>query len=201
MAGPSGTNSTMVITLGIFLKLLGFFAVLVSYSDLEPIKSRQAEYSLQNRFGINMSLTRERDGLGPQSAIVVQQLGRSYDTISQNLMTQVDFLSSENVSVSDRLRISLPADVVLSLDDAPAKSADFATSFSNVLKTQKPPNYIYQVNIMGQNGIPPSMMRALGEFVQKMIAAGYPAKYLTISYEQTPDDKPAVLMEIQAVPS
>ena len=201
MAGPAGSNSTLVLTLGIFLKLLGFFVVLVSYSTLEPLKSRQAQYSLQDRFGINLGLPLERGGLSKQSPMVVQQQGRSYDILRKELMTQMDFLSTENVATSDRLSLSLPMDIVLGLNGAPAKSPELADRLSAILKTQKPDHMQYQVTIIGQNGDPVAVLHALGEFVQKMVATDYPSKFLTIGYTTVRGKTPQVLIEVRAVAS
>lgn len=201
MPALSASNSYLILTLGIFLKLLGFFVVMVSYADLEPIKMRQAEYSLQDRFGINLALPFERGGMGIQSPLITQQLGRSFDTIKQELSTQVDFLGTEDEAHSKKLVLNLNADTALPLNGAPAKSPNFAGQLVDVLKTQKPDHAMYQVRVTGINGQPQVMMRALGDFIQKMVAAGYPITYLTIGYQQ--DKKVSdslVKVEITAVP-
>jgi hypothetical protein len=200
MTGSSGSNSALVITLGLFLKLLGLFVVLVSYADFEPLKTRKVEYSLQDRFGINLTSLKERHGTSVQAPMIVQQLGSSYDAIEKELTSQMDFLSTEDIALSDRLMLSFPARIALSIDNVPAKSPDFASSQTKILQTQKPANYHYIVTITGQNGNPQAMMRALGDFVQKMIAAGYAANDMSIGYAQTSNAvQENVVIEIQAV--
>ncbi len=200
MAGPSGSNATLVITLGLFLKLLGLFVVLFSYAELEPVKTRKVESSLQDRFGINLTTPMDRGGKVTQAPLIVQQLGNSYDSIEKELMTQMDFLSTEDIALSDRLVLSFPPNIALTLDNVPAKSPDFAASLTDILQSQKPQGFVYLVTITGQNGQAPVMMRALGDFVQKMVAAGYPANIMSIGYKTTDNDADQkLLIEIQAV--
>jgi hypothetical protein len=199
MAGSS--SSTMAITLGLFLKLLGLFVVLVSYAEMEPDKTRKVEYSLQDRFGINLTTPRDKNGLSKQAPMIVQQLGNSYDSIEKELTTQMDFLSTEDIALSDRLVLSFPATIALTMNGVPAKSPDFAASLTRILQAQKPANYHYTVTFTGENGDAQVVMRGLGDFVQKMVAAGYPAADMSIGYRET--DRPSqqnLMIEIQAVP-
>jgi hypothetical protein len=202
MPSPSGSNSTQLITLGIFLKILGFFVVLVSYAELEPIKTRQVENSLRSQFGMNLLLPIEKGGVLAQAPMIVQQSGRSYDVIREKLMTQIDFLSAEDVVLNDRLTMTLPAAIVLALDSRMPKSPQFAQQLADVLTTQKPELYSYTITLTGTGGAEQEMMRGLGDFAQKLIATGYPAQKITISYDNSDHmmtSLPQVMFAIQAV--
>jgi hypothetical protein len=133
--------------------------------------------------------------------MIVQQQGRAYDAIKQELMTQVDFLSTENSATSDILSLTVPAPLVLSLGNAMAKSPSFATQLVQVLQTQRPSSSKYYVTLRGMNGVPEEMMRSLGQFVQKMIASGYNSRLLAIAYDttSTPDISPKLVIEIRVV--
>lgn len=201
MSSPSGSNATQLITLGIFLKILGFFVVLFSYTELEPIKNRQVESSLQSRFGINLTLAKDKGGLLSRAPMIVQQQGRAYDRIRQELLTQIDFISTEDITTSDRMRLVLPADIGLSLKNNMAKSPQLPEQLVQILKTQKADKFHYQllIKVIGRSQ-DIDLMRALGEFAQKFVASGYSSDLITIGI-MNKDQAPELLIEIRSVPS
>src|SRR5690554_916369 len=94
MAGTGNRGNSQMITLGIFLKLLGFFVVMFTYAEFEPIKVKQAEYSLQQRFNITLPIPDLKSGDDSLNLYPVQALGRSFHTLDTELKTELDFLSS-----------------------------------------------------------------------------------------------------------
>lgn len=193
--GSSGfaTKATLNLILGVFLKLLGFFVVMYTYTDINPIKARQAEESLRQQFNVSVSLLRE-EGKGDSPHIQPQALqkeGRSFKAIREQLKTQLDFLSSRYLADSDRLMLSVPAEYVVTLDDNPPKSPRFVPILVTTLGQQRGENSTYAVEIIIAGNDRAELTRQVSILVQKMIALDYPAELLTIGYRES-DAPPAV---------
>lgn len=191
MAGQAATGSataTYNLMLGIFLKLLGIFVVLYSLAETDPLKARQAEQSLNQRFNIAVSLTKPQD----------EAKTRSYKAIEDELETKVDFLSSHYEADSDTLVLRLPADIVLSLNGKAAQSPGFAKFLSETLRKKNAQKFKLEIIVSGAQGDP--LMRGVSLFVQKMIAQDYPENLLTIGYVQT-DELPRIEFRLKQVRS
>ncbi len=198
MAGTGNRATSQMITLGIFLKLLGFFVVMFTYAEFEPIKVKQAEYSLQQRFNIALPLPDLKSGDDALNLYPVQALGRSFHTLDTELQTELDFLSSKRNAETNELVLELRADQILDLGGKPAKSQNFAVVLTQALKANTPAGHVFHLDIVTKGGAPDDMMRGAGLFVQKMIVAGFPQKSLMIGHESA--SKPSVKLVVRAVP-
>lgn len=201
MAGSligGGRTATLNLMVGIFLKLLGFFVVLYSYAEINPVKVKQAEQSLAERFNISVALMDEKDVEQEKVTAPVQQSGRAYREITEKLQTQVDFLSTETQADSDTLVLRLPAATALSFEGREAQDPDFAAKLANVLTAQNASGFAYQLQVaaIGSNNI--DLMRPLGGFAKQMVDAGYPAPLITIGYQFTVQD-PVLELRIKQV--
>jgi hypothetical protein len=188
-----------MITLGIFLKILGFFIVLYSFSEAVPNKVAKAEQSLQHRFNINIKLPTIKSGMQATTLSAVQNIGRSYDEIESDLKTQIDLFSTERAAHSNELILKVPADQVLTLNGQIPKSPEFDKVLVKTLNKNKPQGAEYHVAIVGTDGKSDAMMRGLGDFAQTMVADNYPEPLVTIGYDYKKQDTAMVEFHIQAV--
>ncbi len=94
----SGSQLTYTLMFSLFLKMLGFFVVLYSFTEFQPNKLKAAEQSLQQQFNISLPLDTmlSKSGKNIVSPWALQSAGRSYDEIAEELKTQIDFLSVKN---------------------------------------------------------------------------------------------------------
>jgi hypothetical protein len=194
MIGSGSRAATLSITLGIFLKLLGFFVIMFCYADFEPNKVKQAEYSLQRRFNIALPFPTEKSGADSLSPHAVQEQGRSYHDLQEDLKAEFDFFSSQTRSNESELILELNADQIFGSN---AKSPNFAAGLTKMLEANTTENYVFNVEIVAVGGEADEMMSNVGSFVQKMIVAGFPQKYLTIGYES--GKKPLARFIVKAV--
>lgn len=186
-------KATLNLILGVFLKLLGFFVVMYTYTDVNPVKARQAEESLRQQFNISVSLMREESkGNNPiLSNQVLQKEGRSYIAIREELKTQLDFLSSRYLADSNQLVLSVPAEYAVALNDHPAKSPHFAAILSETLRRQAKDDIRYTTEIVVTGRDASELTRVVSVLVQQMIAADYPPELLSIGYAEN-DGPPMV---------
>ena len=199
MSNVLGSSANRVITLGIFLKILGFFVVLYSFSEAVPNKVAKAEQSLQHRFSINIALPKTTSGQQATTMSAVQNIGRSYDDIAADLKTQIDLFSTERVTRNKELIMRIPADQVLTLNGNAPKSYDFDKTLVSILKKNKPQNAEYHLAIVGTDGKSDDMMRGLGDFAQQVVADNYPEPLVTIGYDNLKHDTAMVEFHIEAV--
>jgi len=190
-------KATLNLILGVFLKLLGFFVVMYTYTDTNPMKARMAEESLRQQFNISVSLLRdEAKGDSPLNAHqAMQKEGRSYIAIREALKTQLDFLSSEYRADSNMLMLSIPAEYVVSIDGQSPKSPRFALTLVSTLLKQGNDKTDYAVEVVIKGSAESELTRAVSIFVQQMIAVDYPESLLAIGYEQS-DAAPVVEFHI-----
>lgn len=199
MTGTGGRASTLMVTLGIFLKLLGFFVVMFTYAEFEPIKVKQAEYSLQQRFNVTLPLPDLKSGEESLNLFPVQNLGRAFHVLEEELKTELDIFSTRVAARENELALVFSANQILDLNGKPARSPNFAPVLSRILRKNTPQNFVLQLDIVAQGSDTASLMRETGVFVQKMIVAGYPQKEMIIGYEHG-TKKPTVKLIIRAVP-
>lgn len=182
-----GNAATMNMILGVFLKLLAFFVILFSYTDLQPVKVQKAEDSLTRQFGINLHLVEMLQGPDAARTNPIPQKGQAYENMAQNLRSQFDFLGSENITSGEDMIIRVPADMVLTLDGQEPASPDFAMSLVAAMQeARKQPNgFDVFIKTSGPNDA--ELMRQTGNFVQEIVSFGYAQKLLTIGYEKKAD--------------
>jgi len=196
--GPAGNTATLNLILGVFLKLLGFFVLLYGYTEVDPVKAHKAELSIQQRFNISVNLMPEHLGVSKISTAPVQTQGRSYEAISSEMKSQVDFLSSEYDANSDTLILRVPLNVVLPVDDKPAKSANFAEILTQTLDSQHAADSVFAIEIVTIGKDDTALVAAASLFVQKMLSESYPRDLLTIGY-QAKDQDPMIEFRIKQV--
>lgn len=203
MVGKSssvGNAATLNLILGVFLKLLGFFVVLYVYADIDPIKARQAEESLKERFNISVSLVPNTSGSDQeQGNAVMQMMGRSYQAIDTEMKTQIDFLSSEYQAHSHVLVLRVPAHIALDLDGMRAQSFEFADILIKTLQEQSGRNR-YAVEAVAIGSEHDALMRSVSLFVQKMVARQYPPELLAVGFKEQ-NTKPMLELRITEVRS
>lgn len=193
-------KATLNLILGVFLKLLGFFVVMYTYTDTNPTKARQAEESLRQQFNISVSLMRDEskgDSIQPAGQ-VMQKEGRSYIAIREELASQLDFLSASYRAETNQLILQVPAEYVLALDGQAAKSPRFASILTEILLKQRNDKTDYALEIIAQGNDTRQMTRALSVFVQKMVQVNYPSSLMTIGYESN-DDEPMIEFRVTHV--
>jgi uncharacterized protein YlxP (DUF503 family) len=192
-------KSTLNLVLGVFLKLLGFFVVLYTYTDINPIKAKQAEESIRERFNISISLLQENDTKNDiEASLLMQEAGRSFNEISEALKTEVDFLSSHYLAADNTLILKIPAEVAVKLPNKIQKSPKFANLLTDTLAVHKNKKFNYDVQIIINGAEEQILMQAVSLFVQKMASLNYPENLLTIGYEFSTDE-PTIEFRIQAV--
>lgn len=194
----SGNSATLNLILGVFLKLLGFFVVLYGFTEVDPLKARQAEMSIQERFNINVSLIPSIGGKSPSNTAIVQTRGRSYEGLEKELKAQVDFLSSEYVAHNNTMILRVPANVVLPLDGNREKSPDFAAILSKTLDEQHGDGSHFTLQIVASGADEDALVRGVSVFVEKMVAERYPAKLLAIGYKKS-TEVPVIELHIKQV--
>lgn len=182
-------QTTYLVMFSLFLKLLGFFVVLFSYAQYDPMRTQAVEQSLHEQFNININLPmmHATSGKDQMSPMAVQNAGRSYDQLTKELKTQIDFLSTETDARRGVLTLSVPANLVLQMDGQPAKSPGFATSLVDTLKKNQPEGAVYRLQIIAKGSQHDAMMRSVGDFVQSLVAYNYAPRYLTIGFEDAQD--------------
>lgn len=193
-------KSTLNLILGVFLKLLGFFVVMYTYTDTNPLKARQAEESLRQQFNISVSLLRD-ESKGDNALIAnqaMQKEGRSYIAIQEEMKTQLDFLSTNYLAESNVLVLSVPAEYVLSLNGIPAKSVNFIPILISTLQKQRNDQTDYALEIVANGNDQAQLTRAVSILVQKLIAVDYSPALLTIGYNES-DDSPTVDFRIKQI--
>lgn len=188
-------KATLNLILGVFLKLLGFFVVLYTYTDINPIKAHQVEESLRERFNISVSLINDR-GAADTSLETLNQ-GRSFTRIKDSLSTEVDFLSSKLLSTSNTMVLTVPAEFIVSINDALPKSPEFAKALSKTLLAERNNKSVYALELIINGSDQQLLSRQISLFVQKMIAVGYPSELLTIGYNETTDEPTVDLRIVQ----
>lgn len=195
-----GNTATLNLVLGIFLKLLGFFVVLYSYTDIDPTKAKLAEDSLRERFSVSVSLTPDIKGSTFVDTPAVESQGRAMDHIATAMKTQISFLASEYDLQNNVLLLRVPAEVAMDIGDKLARSPDFADIFINTLQTQKSPNMTYRVDaiIKGEAAQNDMLMRSVSLFIQKLIARNYSPDNLMIGYQKQ-TGKPVLELRIRQV--
>lgn len=184
----------------LFLKLLGFFVVLYSYADREPVKAEAVEQSLMQQFNVSISaeFTPVKSGRHVLTPTAVQNLGNAYQAISTELKTDVDFLSTEIRAKDNTMRMTLPADILLAFNGNSAKSPSFAHELVYALKKHRTGDFVYNVQMIVRGEQADELMRAGGEFIQYMVAQDYAPRYLEIGFKDD-SDPPEVDIVITAV--
>lgn len=195
----SGRTSSLLLTLGIFLKLLGFFIVLFSYAEFEPSKLQQAEFSLKQRFNVTIPvLDRAVAGRDVISLAPVQNMGQIFDGIESDLRGTIDFMAvSRRVETGD-LSLTVRADQIFDLNDTWAKSPGFAGLLNRSLQKNRAKNMFYTLEIVSAGGQDDILMRANGHFAQKMVVAGFNQRHLSIGHEHK-RGVPTVTLRIRGV--
>jgi hypothetical protein len=194
-------KATLNLILGVFLKLLGFFVVMYTYTDISPTKARQAEESLHQRFNISVSFLHEMaKNTADSSLSPVQDEGRSFNQIKDALKTQVDFLSTQYQASSKTLILTLPAEILFPLNGNAAKSPDFARTLANTLQQQGSATLRYKIEIIANGSDNETLIKEVSRFAQKLLAADYPEKDLTTGYKET-IDAPTVDLRLTQVVS
>lgn len=193
---------TMNLMLGVFLKLLGFFVIMYSYAEINPIKAEKAEESLKQRFNVSVSLysavKESIDGTLTEGANV--NGGGAYAHIQQQLMREFGLPPGKYIAQDDILVMRIPAGNVLSIDNITPENPGFANNFSRLLLEQNTDKFRYAVEIivLGNNGN--ALMRSISEFANEMSVAGYPDRLLTIGLKAQ-ENTPQLEIRIKQVPA
>ena len=192
-------KATLNLILGVFLKLLGFFVVMYTYTDISPLKAKQAEESLHQRFNISVTfLSDMAKNTVAASPDPVQEEGRSFNRIKDALKTQVDFLSTQYEASSKTLILTLPAEIVLSLNGNSAKSPDFARTLVETLQHESNSKFRYKLEVVAKGNDHENLLRQISRFGQKILAAEYSEKDLTIGYNES-NDAPTIDIRLNQV--
>lgn len=198
--GQSARTSTLNLMLGIFLKLLGFFVVLYTYTDINPTKVQKVEESLKERFNISVSLAPVLSGMDPSvRAPLVQTKGRAYSNIENDMKTQVDFLSSQYNIDSNTLVLRVPAEMAMTIDGQEPKSGNFAKILADTLENQSSEGNVFAIEMILSGPDATAKMRDISLFVQKMIGENYPQDLMTIGYAES-SQKPTLEIRIHEQP-
>jgi hypothetical protein len=203
MAGSHqvANKATLNLILGVFLKLLGFFVVMYTYTDTSAIKAHQAEESLHKRFDITVSfLHNMAQNTAASSQAPVQEDGRSFNQIRDALKSQIDFLSTQYQATSKTLILTLPASTVFPLNGQPAKSPDFAGILARTMKEQRTSAFRYKLEIVSEGPDNSLMIKDVSLFAEKILGENYPEKDLTIGYSDATTE-PTIELRLTQVAS
>jgi len=192
--GGGSRTATLNLMLGIFLKLLGFFVVLYTYAEANPVKTQQAEESLRQRFSISVSLADLANDQRNASSPLVPDQGRSYNDLANKLKAQIDFLSSQYIARNDVLILTLPARTAMAVGGNPAESPEFIKMLVRTIVHQRTENYKYAAELIVSGEDQKNLMGEVSLLAQRMIAYDYPARLVTIGYKK---DKGEPLLEIR----
>jgi hypothetical protein len=194
-----GRTSSLLLMLGIFLKLLGFFIVLFSYAEFEPNKMRQAEFSLKQQFNVSIPLSdMVRSGRDIVNLAPVQNLGHAYDNLEAELKTQMDLLAVERRMKSGDMTLTIRADQILDMNGQLAKGRSFPEALYKTMEKNRPHGVLFMLDIVARGPDKNILMRGIGDFAQNMIVAGHNQKFLSIGYENSRDE-PVVVVRIRGV--